>query len=179
MIDHAFNLTRHITSASVREFTEHVDQVLTASPNQAPHSSVKLVTSVCSSTASCDEDCKHSLPVSIDISRESGFTSHPADRINVVVEDTLAFLEGTSESDNGSNEDEIIHGSSSADLSNVVADQTPVDGACLDSVLGTIRDDVRVMMSTLREQIVAQLTQDCARLETLNLRLAALEDSVG
>ena len=98
----------------------------------------------------------------------------------MVVEEALAFLEGTSVSDNGtSNEDEITHGSgstsSSADLSNVVVDQTPVDGACLDLDL----NNVRVMMSTLREQIVAQLTQDCARLETLNLRLVALEDSVG
>ena len=102
----------------------------------------------------------------------------------MVVEETLAFLEGTSESDNGtSNEDEIIHGSgstsSSADLSNVVVDQTPGDGACLDLDLGMIRDNVHIMMSTLHERVVAQLAQDCARLETLNMSLNALEDSFG
>ena len=38
MIDHSFNLIRHITCASTMEFTEHVDQVLSNSPNFARQS---------------------------------------------------------------------------------------------------------------------------------------------
>ena len=38
MIDHAFNLIRHITGASLLDFTEHVDQVLINSGRSAQRS---------------------------------------------------------------------------------------------------------------------------------------------